>query len=83
MNTKLTLTIEEEVIQRAKEYAKGQKSSLSQIVENYLKSLTSKTRNKSPKTTTPIVKALRGSFKAPVDFDYKKELYEALEKKHL
>ncbi|MBK7427200.1 MAG: hypothetical protein IPI60_09295 [Saprospiraceae bacterium] len=83
MNTKLTLTIEEEVIQRAKAYAKEKESSLSEIVENYLKSLTNKTKNQKSKISTPVVKALRGSFKAPADFDYETELYKALEKKYL
>jgi len=40
MNTKLTLTIEQEIIKRAKEYAKGKNRSLSDIIENYLKILT-------------------------------------------
>ena len=39
MNTKLTLSIEERVIQQAKEYAKKNGRSLSNIVEEYLKSL--------------------------------------------
>lgn len=83
MNTKLTLTLEKEVIQNAKEYAREKEISLSEIVENYLKSLTRKTKSKNLKITTPIAKALRGSFKAPEDFDYKSELCNALEKKHL
>ena len=37
MNTKLTLTIEKEVIQIAKAYAKEKGQSLSELVENYLK----------------------------------------------
>ena len=37
MNTKLTLTIEKEVIEIAKEYAKEKGQSLSEMVENYFK----------------------------------------------
>ena len=37
MNTKLTLTIEKEIIERAKDYAKEKNRSLSDIIENYLK----------------------------------------------
>jgi hypothetical protein len=36
MTTKLTLTVEKQVIQRAKRYAKRQKKSLSEIVTTYL-----------------------------------------------
>ena len=41
METKLTLSIDKQVIVRAKKYAKQQGRSLSDIVENYLKLLTS------------------------------------------
>ena len=44
MNTKLTLTIEKEVIEIAKEYAKDKGQSLSEMVENYFKILTSAKR---------------------------------------
>jgi len=40
MNTKLTLTIDQEIIEKAKQYAKGKNRSLSDIIENYLKTLT-------------------------------------------
>ena len=39
MATKLTLSIEEQVIESAKEYAKKQGRSLSSIVEEYLNQL--------------------------------------------
>ena len=39
MNTKLTLTIEQEIIKKAKEYAKDKNRSLSDIVENQLREL--------------------------------------------
>ncbi len=82
MNTKLTLTIEQSVIDKAKQYAKGKGHSLSNIIENYLKVIT-KEGAKSEIEITPIVKSLRGSFKAPLDFDYKKELTKSLSKKYL
>ena len=40
MNTKLTLTIEQTVIEKAKKYAKDNERSLSDLIENYLKALT-------------------------------------------
>jgi len=39
MNTKLTLTIEQTLIEKAKEYAKAKGRSLSDIVENYFKAI--------------------------------------------
>ncbi|MBN2395971.1 MAG: hypothetical protein JXC36_05870 [Candidatus Atribacteria bacterium] len=82
MNTKLTLTIEQSVINRAKGYAKRKGHSLSDIIENYLKVIT----KNGPKTDieiTPIVKSLRGSFKASSNLDYKKELSKRLSEKYL
>ncbi len=82
MNSKLTLTIEQTVIDKAKIYAKRKGNSLSDIIENYLKVIT-KDGTKSEIEMTPIVKSLKGSFKAPSDFNYKKELTKSLSKKYL
>lgn len=82
MNTKLTLTIDESVIAKAKKYAKDKDRSLSDIIENYLKVLTNQS-NSNPIELTPMVKSLKGSFSAPKNFDYKKELTKALSEKHL
>ncbi|MBS7787678.1 hypothetical protein KIH23_10245 [Flavobacterium sp. CYK-55] len=82
MNTKLTLTIEQSVIEKAKRYAKDKERSLSSLIENYLKALT-KENNPSEIELTPIVKSLKGSFTAPKDFDYKKELSNRLSEKYL
>lgn len=40
MNTKLSLSLDTELIEKAKTYAKSKKLSLSQLIENYLKKLT-------------------------------------------
>ncbi|HKK39578.1 MAG TPA: DUF6364 family protein [Cryomorphaceae bacterium] len=84
MNTKLTLTIEKEVIDRAKKYAKEEKRSLSDIIENYLKMLTqSKSElNANEQELNPLVASLRGSFKMPKDMDYQKELNKRREDKY-
>jgi hypothetical protein len=82
MNTKLTLTIEQSVIEKAKVYAKGKGRSLSDIVENYFKAIV-KEEGALKSDSTPITDSLRGSFKAPKDFDYKKELTKALSEKYL
>lgn len=82
MNTKLTLTIEQTVIEKAKKYARLKGHSLSDIIENYLKVIT-KDENKTNIDIAPITKSLKGSFKAPADFDYKKELSKSLSEKYL
>lgn len=82
MNTKLTLTIEQKLIEEAKKYAKSKGRSLSDIIENYLKAIV-KEETTQVINSSPIASSLRGSFKAPEDFDYKKELSKALSKKYL
>lgn len=82
MITKLTLTIEKSVIEKAKKYAKENERSLSDIIENYLKALTEDNSDEKFELT-PLVKSLKGSFKAPDDFNYKEELAKALSEKHL
>jgi hypothetical protein len=82
MNTKLTLTIEQRIIEKAKKYAKDKRESLSGIIENYLKAIT-KEESENDINLTPIVKSLKGSFKSPENFGYKKELTKRLTKKYL
>lgn len=81
MNTKLTLTIEQSIIERAKLYAKGKGRSLSDIIENYLKAIT--TEQRVVDDISPLINSLRGSFKAPKSFDYKKELSKGLSEKYM
>jgi hypothetical protein len=80
MTTKLTLTIDDSVISIAKKYAKQKGKSLSDIVENYLMSLTSK--EVKEENISPKVLKLMGRVKLPDDFDYKKALSESIAKKH-
>ncbi|MEL6696674.1 MAG: DUF6364 family protein [Bacteroidota bacterium] len=82
MNTKLTLTIEKEVIKIAKEYAKEKGQSLSELVENYFKLITNERRQITPNELSPRVKRLRGIIKADEDLDYKHILTEELLKKY-
>ncbi|WP_316773102.1 DUF6364 family protein [Pedobacter frigiditerrae] len=83
MNTKLTLTIDKSVIERAKAYAGKQGRSLSSMVENYLKAVTNKEEKIAIEgELSPIVKSLVGSFKMPKDFDYKKEITKMRDEKY-
>jgi len=84
MNTKLTLTIEQSVIEKAKKYARKKERSLSDLIENYLKALTTEEpENNSDVNLSPTVKSLKGSFRMPKNFDYKKELTDRLSEKYL
>lgn len=83
MNTKLTLTIEQDIIEKAKIYAKDKNRSLSDIIENYLRMLTTVDSKPESKKLNPLVKSLKGSFKMPKDMNYEKELESRLEKKYL
>ena len=80
MTTKLTLTVEKTIIERAKSYAKGTGRSLSELIENYLESITEENGHSD---LSPKLKKLVGAVQLPADFDYDKELRSAIEKKHL
>jgi hypothetical protein len=81
MTTKLTLTVDAEVVQSAKKYAGKKGISVSRMVENYLKAATS-IMNHEEKSISPRIKRMMGSLKGPKSGDYKKELSKALAKKY-
>lgn len=59
MQTKLTLRINDELIDRAKAYARRSGKSVSQLVADYLEMLPEPERSQS-RPLTPIVASLRG-----------------------
>jgi len=71
MNTKLTLSLEKEVIEQAKIYAKGTGRSLSEMVEKYFRSIVSKPEI-DDENIDPKIKKLIGIVKLPTDFDMEK-----------
>ena len=71
MDIKLTLKLEQNTIEKAKIYAKLNKTSLSKLIENYLEKVTHKTENKE--TITPLVKSLSGIIQLPPNFNHKKD----------
>lgn len=82
MNTKLTLTMDPLIIEQAKKYAKEQGRSLSDLIENYLKAVVMPVKE-AKLDVPPTVKSLKGAFKLPADFDYKKAMTDALTEKYL
>jgi len=76
MNTKLTLSVDRRVIEKAKEYSKSHKISLSRLIESYLSSLTA--NKKLDIEITPLVESLSGVIKLDKDFDYKESYTDYL-----
>lgn len=74
MNTKLTLSLEKEVIEKAKIYAKGTGRSLSEMVENYFRSLVEKSvkNNNDSNDIDERLKKITGIVTLPDDFDLEK-----------
>lgn len=81
MDTKLTLKLDQEVIEKAKLYASDKKLSLSRLIENYLNSLTSDKSNYDLQIS-PFVKSLSSGVSIPADYDYKKDRADYLEQKY-
>ncbi|MEQ8469616.1 MAG: DUF6364 family protein [Marinoscillum sp.] len=83
MKSKLTLVIEKDIIEKAKEFATGKHQSLSEIVENYFAYLTSQSAELRKSTlVSPRVTKLRGVAKTDKDFDHKKVLEEEIQLKY-
>lgn len=80
MTTKLTLTIDDAVISVAKKYAKNKGKSLSDIVENYLMTLTA--YESSEESISPRILKLMGVIELPEDFDYQNALTRGLTRKY-
>ena len=91
MDTKLTLSIDKKVIERAKIYSIKERRSLSDIVENYLMLLTNEIRRSEEtgameeKGQYSNIEKWRGAFHLdiPNGLDYKEILTEELWKKHM
>jgi hypothetical protein len=76
MHKKLTLSINEKVIEGAKAYARDHQVSLSKLIETYLNSLI---ENKPEDIEiTPFVESLSGLVDIPHDFDYKNDYTDYL-----
>lgn len=81
MDVKLTLKLNQDVIEKAKAYASNRKMSLSRIVEVYLQSLTSE-KETAEFEISPFVKSISTGTEIPTDLDYKKEYADYLMEKY-
>lgn len=81
MDTKLTLKLNQEIIENAKKYASDKKMSLSRIIEAYLQSLTSE-KNETDFEISPFVKSMATGVNIPADLDYKEGYSDYLMEKY-
>ena len=81
MDTKLTLKLNQQIIENAKKYASDKKLSLSRIIESYLQSLTSE-ENKDEFEISPFIKSIATGNEIPTDLDYKKDYSDYLMSKY-
>lgn len=77
MDKKLTLKLNQKIIEKAKEYASNKKMSLSRLIEAYLQSLTTE-NDTSEFEISPFVKSITTGTEIPTDLDYKKDYSDYL-----
>jgi hypothetical protein len=80
MDTKLTLKLDKEIINRAKLYAESKKISLSKLIESYLQVLTKESSSKE--NITPLVESLSGVIELPKNYNDKVDYTDYLTKKY-
>lgn len=80
MDKKLTLSLNENIIETAKHYAKSNNISLSKLIESYLGTLTK--QEKKGTEITPLVKSLSGVISIDNDLDIKDEYAQYLMEKY-
>lgn len=80
MDTKLTLRLDENVIERAKTYAQSHKISLSRMIESYLDLVTEQKSGNIG--ITPLVESLSGVIELPEGYDYRNEYADYLIEKY-
>ena len=79
MDAKLTLKLNERVIEQAKQYAKENNISLSRMIESYLQAVTLKKNNKVK--ISPLVESLTGVIELE-NYDYRKDYTDFLSQKY-
>jgi Family of unknown function (DUF6364) len=80
MTTKLTLTVDQSVINRAKKYSKNSGRIISELVSTYFYTLT---KDSSSNSISPKLKKVVGAVRLPKDFNSDDELRQCYENKHL
>ncbi len=82
----LTLTLDDDLLQAARAYARQQGQELETIVAELLKAAVQPSGvpslEKPARPLFPLVQELYGSVKLPADFDYKAAVEEAIQEKY-
>jgi hypothetical protein len=81
MTTKLTVTLEKKIIDRAKLYAQKKGKNLSDLVESYLTDLANTAPLPKQDNLPKEISKLFGSVKIPVKLNHKKEIRSILKSK--
>jgi hypothetical protein len=79
--SKLTLSVDPEVVARAKEYAERNKTSVSELVETYLSIVTMPMKPARRKELPPVLRSLRSLVKDD-GLDYREEYRKRLTAKY-
>ena len=80
MDSKLTVRLDSNVIERAKQYARNHNVSISRLIESYLDSVTQ--QKSKDVEITPLVKSLSGVIKINSEFDFKNDYSQYLSDKY-
>jgi hypothetical protein len=83
MNVKLTVSLEDEVINKAKKYAKRNKTSLSKLIENYFRILVKDGEEKDVVITDKELLKMSGTIDLPDNVETDELLTEHLFKKYI
>jgi hypothetical protein len=78
---KITLTIDQHILEKAEQFALENNLSLEELIENFLSSIGEKHQGEM-RHISPLVKSLSSKSPIPVDYDYKKDYKEYQMEKH-
>ena len=79
---KLTLRPTKEVIELAREMAKEDNTSITQMFSSFILSRSRQKKKRTEIPAGPLTQSLTGIVKVPADWDYKKEMEDILSEKY-
>lgn len=82
MNTKLTLHLDEHIIEQARLYAQSRQQSLSALVENYFRFLAGRERSLKSSDISPAVRELSGIIRLDEPDDSREKYTDYLMEKY-
>lgn len=82
MDAELTIKLDKQILEKAKDYASSNNRNLSFMIESFLKSLVERNANTINVEISSYVKSISTGVKIPADFDYKQEYTNYLTNKY-